>query len=559
MKPANALGIRGIVASRLAILGLLTLGSIIWFGNIAVRTLSEPDEARYAEIPREMLASGDWITPHLNGIPYLEKPPLQYWATAIAFAVFGPEPWVSRLWVFTLGLAGVLITYATARALWGERAGAFAALVLASYPLYFIVAHINTLDAGLAFFLNAGLAAFLMSQRSGVPSQSRRLWMRACWIALACGFLQKGLIAVVLPAIALVVYSLWARRFESWRHLYLRDGLLIFAVVTLPWLVAVSVRNPDFLQFFFVHEHFARFTSTVHKRTEPWWFFIAVLAVGVLPWIVPTVRAAWASARRPLAESKSIDAEKLILVWAMAQLVFFSISGSKLAPYIVSMAAPLALLTGHWLDRRGGLENLRPVVAGSCALILIYIALPWIVPYLAVPGPKRSAFAAVADWAQMAGAAGAACLLAYVPIASTHGMRGAMVALAASVSLPLSILMCGTNALRQLRSPPGLAASIAPHLTPNASLYCVGSFWPALTFELRRTCTVVEYRGELELELDPDRTHHIDSVETFLERWKNDSAAVAVVAPRVWNRIALSGTASRTILDEPTAIVMVKP
>ena len=182
-----------------------------------------------------------------------------------------------------------------------------------------------------------------------------------------------------------------------------------------------------------------------------------------------------------------------------------------------------------------------------------------IVPYLAVPGPKRSAFAAVADWAQMAGAAGAACLLAYVPIASTHGMRGAMVALAASVSLPLSILMCGTNALRQLRSPPGLAASIAPHLTPNASFYCVGSFWPALTFELRRTCTVVEYRGELELELDPDRTHHIDSVETFLERWKGDSAAVAVVAPRVWDRIALSGTASRTILDEPTAIVMVKP
>lgn len=559
MRSVNVLSIRNASASRVAMLCVLVLGSLIWFGNIGLRVLSEPDEARYAEIAREMLASGDWITPHLNGIPYLEKPPLQYWATAIAYAAFGLEHWVARLWVATLGFAGLLVTYATGKALWGERAGGYSVLVLASYPLYFIVAHLNTLDTGLAFFLNAALAAFLMSQLTFSPRFSQRTWMRLCWMALACGFLQKGLIAFVLPALALVVYSLWMKRADAWRRLYLADGLVIVALIVLPWLVMVSIRNRDFLQFFFIHEHFARFTSSIHKRTEPWWYFIAILTLGVLPWIVPTARALWSSVRRSCVESAALQPERFLFVWAMVQLAFFSISRSKLAPYIVSMAAPLALLTGHWLDRHGDLENLRSVVLGSCLLILIYAALPWIVPHVTAPGLRQTAFLQTALWAQMAGGAGAICLGTYVLIANACGPRTAIFALAASISLPLSILMCGSNALQRLRSPPGLAAIVAPHLAANASFYCVGTFWQSLPFELRRTCIVVEYRGELELELDPDGAHHIDSVEAFLERWRREPAGVAVVTPRVWDRIEHRHAGSHVILNDPNAIVMVKP
>jgi 4-amino-4-deoxy-L-arabinose transferase-like glycosyltransferase len=560
LSPENS----GALAMRSAIVAMLVLlGIALWFANAGYRTLAEPDEARYAEIPREMLASGDWITPHLNGIPYLEKPPLQYWATATAYSVFGFSPWVSRLWVTTLGLLGVVVTYLTGRLLWGSRTGELAALILASCPLYFVVAHINTLDIALAFFMNAALACFLAAQLAGSDPLAERRWMWLCWMAMALGFLQKGLVAVALPAITLVAYSIVYRELRLWRRLHIRAGVVILAIITVPWLVLISQRNPGFLQFFFIHEHVARFATTVHKRAEPWWFFVAILSVGVLPWINAILHGAFARWRNPDTEGARatgmLHAEGLLTIWTLAQLLFFSLSGSKLATYIVPAAAPLALLAARWLQQRGTVKSLWPVVIISGAFSLLWLLMSPLIPHLIEPGPRQTAYLAVASWGRTAGLISLVGIGAALIAMRYRNLPGAVAALSIGFVAALSVFLCGGNSLDVLRVRPSLANVIAPHLTADTPFYCVGMYWQTLPFELRRTCIVVEHAGELELQFDPQQKNWLPRVEDFAKQWAHEPSAVAVVNPVFWEQLQATGLAPRAILHEPNVIVIVKP
>jgi 4-amino-4-deoxy-L-arabinose transferase-like glycosyltransferase len=527
---------------------------LTWFGNTGYRVLSEPDEGRYAEIPREMLASGDWVTPRLNGIPYLEKPPLQYWATAIGYSTLGLDHWVSRLWAVTLGLLGVGATYMTARTLWTSRAGEFAALILMSCPLYFVVGHINTLDIGLSFFMNAALACFLMAERATFD-RVRRHWMWTCWLALAGGFLQKGLVALVLPAATLVAYALVYREWQLWRRLHLVAGLLILAVLCVPWLVLVSRQNPDFLHFFFIREHFDRFATTMHNRGEPWWYFIAVLSVGVLPWIVTMLRSLLASS----SASTGLNVPALLAIWVATQLVFFSLSGSKLATYIVSAVPPLALLAGQWLDRHATARKLWPaaIMIGLWSLLFLF-SKPLITHFMR-PGEKQLAYLEVSCWGLVAGIVGVAGVIAAVMSMRRDDLRTAMLSLGGGFTIALAILMCGSNSLGTLRARPGLAAAIAPHLTPDASFYCIGMYLQALPFDLRHTCKLVEYTGEHELKFDPEQRHWLPSMTAFARHWQQQSSAVAIVSPYLLPALQAAGVTPRTILQDDDVAVIVKP
>src|SRR5574340_699124 len=143
---------------------LLTAIAAIWFANLEYRTLVKPDEGRYAEIPREMVASGDWVTPRLNELKYFEKPPLQYWATATAYTLFGEHQWTSRLWTGLTGFAGILLVWFAGLRLFGREAAGYAALLLSSSLLYVLMGHINTLDMGVTFFITLGIFGLLLAQ-----------------------------------------------------------------------------------------------------------------------------------------------------------------------------------------------------------------------------------------------------------------------------------------------------------------------------------------------------------------------------------------------------------
>jgi 4-amino-4-deoxy-L-arabinose transferase-like glycosyltransferase len=271
-------------------LGLVALALLAWFLPLGGYRLFNPDEGRYAEIPREMVASGDWTTPRLNDIKYFEKPPLHYWATAAAFEAFGQHDWSARIWVAFAGFAGLLLTARIGARLYGARAGLLAACVQGGSLLYLGLARISTLDMGLAIALELSLVGLL--ELVAVPGAGNgAAVLLALGIALA--FLSKGLVGILIPVAVAGLYWLLRRDWSLLWRVRPWWSALALAVLAGPWVWRVSARNPEFAHFFFVHEHFERFLTRVHARYEPDWFFIPVLLLGFMPFtpLLPAIVA----------------------------------------------------------------------------------------------------------------------------------------------------------------------------------------------------------------------------------------------------------------------------
>ncbi|MGH8378204.1 MAG: ArnT family glycosyltransferase, partial [Gammaproteobacteria bacterium] len=243
----------------LVILAALCFG-VLWFANLQYRDLFQTDEGRYAEIPREMVATGDWVTPRLDGLKYFEKPALQYWTTAVAYELFGQSNWSSRLWTALTGFLGVLMTAWAGWRLFDRRTAWCAALLLGSGMYYIIMGHFNTLDMGVSFFMCLSIFAFLFAMQAADDEDTgkHRGWMYVVWAAAALGMLSKGLEAIVLPALVFILYTLITRDWKRWKQLHWYGGVLIFLIIAAPWFVVVSLRNPDFFYHFFIYEHFYR-------------------------------------------------------------------------------------------------------------------------------------------------------------------------------------------------------------------------------------------------------------------------------------------------------------
>jgi 4-amino-4-deoxy-L-arabinose transferase-like glycosyltransferase len=216
---------------------LLVLFGIAWFGTLDHRRLINPDEGRYAEIPREMVASGDWTTPRLNDIKYFYKPPLQYWATATAFTVFGEHHWTARLWPALTGFAGILLAAFTAGRLFSPTAGIISGAVLAGSVLWNVIGHANTLDMGVSFFLAAAVFAACLAE--SLPAAESRRWLDGAWVLLALAVLSKGLIGLVLPAATVIVYMLWQRDWGFLWRLRPFRGLALLLAITAPCFIDV--------------------------------------------------------------------------------------------------------------------------------------------------------------------------------------------------------------------------------------------------------------------------------------------------------------------------------
>ena len=535
----------------IALLVALSLASNTW------RELVQPDEGRYAEIPREMLASGDWVVPHLNGLTYVEKPPLQYWATAVAYEVFGVKDWVSRLWNLAMGLAGVAVVYATGRSLWGRRAGEFAALILLSSPLYMLVGQLNLLDMGLTFFLTAALCAFLVAQNAQSASAEQRHGMWLCWVSVGLGFLQKGLVAFALPFLLLVIYSLLRRDAGIWRRLHLLAGTLIVGVLSLPWLILLGLRDGQYAWFFLVHEHFTRFITTEHHREEAWWYFLAVLGAGCLPWIALMLRSV-AENLLPRREGR-VDALAALALWAVLVVGFFSLSGSKLAPYIMPCVPALALLAGRTLDARARRGDIIIVLLLSAVLAAALLGAGPLANALMAPGATKLAYLAVARWALAAGGIAALAVGLATWAYRAGRLRVALICLGLGLHLTWMTFMGGANIMARVRGAPGAAPLMASRLAAGAPFYCVSAYLQSLTFEVGQTCTLVEYTGELEMQFAADAGRQPLSFEEFARRWRDEGAGVALMHRSDLPRLDAAGLARRVLAEYPDFIVVEHP
>jgi len=539
---------------RLQIVLLVVFG-IIWFSNLEYRKLVNPDEGRYAEIPREMVASGDWTTPRLNDIKYFEKPALQYWATAAAYAVFGEHHWTARLWSALTGFFGVLMVFFTGRRLFGGETGWNAALVLASSLLYVLIGHINTLDMGVSFLLSAAVCAFCLAQSEATDTRKRRRWMLAAWAALALAVLSKGLIGLVLPGAALVLYMLIERDWRLPGRLHLAPGLLLFFLITVPWFVAVSLANPEFARFFFIHEHFERFLTKAHGRYQPMYYFIPVLAAGMLPWTVTLIDAlARAWKREP---QKNFQVQRFLLFWSAVVFVFFSISSSKLVSYILPMFPALALLIGARLAGISPRSLAWQVLPAALAGIAMLALMPGIGRYASREVPAEL-FQNYALWLtaaavlQIAGAAAGAWL-------AWRGNRAAALALLAFSGLAFAqLVLSGHESLSTANSAYYVAQKIKHELKPAMPFYSVNTYDQSLQFYLRRSTTMVVYKDELGFGIEQEPQKFIADFALFEKTWNAEREALALMSPDAYEMFGAKGLPMRLVARDTRRIIVAR-
>ncbi|HEV2270974.1 MAG TPA: phospholipid carrier-dependent glycosyltransferase [Steroidobacteraceae bacterium] len=535
--------------------------AVVWLITIQIRPMLDPDEGRYAEIPREMVASGDWVTPRLDGLKYFEKPALQYWATAVLYTVVGLSNWSSRLWTVGLGFACLPLIYAWLTRLYDRRAALAGIAILAMSPYFGIIGHLNLLDAGFTFWMCATVLAFALAQSSPARSGKERNWMLVCWAAAALAVLSKGIVVFVLAGGTLVLYCLAERDLRPWGRLHLALGVPLFVALAVPWFVVVSLRNSDFVQFFFVHEHFQRFLTKEAQRVEPWWYFVALLVVGALPWLVTLARAAL-GAWRDSGSSYPFKPLKFLLLFSALTLVFFSTSGSKLATYILPMFPPLAAFTGvAAAGRPGFLARSTRVGAG----LVLFVAAG-----LIVYSQHRNGLipAPAVGWAIAAAIAAAAAVVAVFRPMAQATAPGAGSDFAAGAWRPLVVALLFVFAWQALLSeytviPPARSAyalvqTVAPDVHPGTALYSIGEYRQTIPPYLGRKLTLVSFGGAGELDFgeteEPGR--QTATPEQFVRQWGASRDAIAFFDPRAWDHYRQQGLPGRVIAQDGVTIAV---
>jgi 4-amino-4-deoxy-L-arabinose transferase-like glycosyltransferase len=330
---------------------LIAAVAFVLLYQLGSAALFEPDEGRNAEKAREILLLNDWVTPHENFYPVLDKPIFFYWLIALSYKLFGLSEWTARLPSLLSALGCVLLIYLFSRSHWGRWVALWSALVLVTSVEFFLLARIVIFDMLLTLFQTVALLAFY----EAAHTENRRRRVAFCltlYLALGAGTLVKGLVAVVIPGIVFFLFILLRGRWDILRRIYLIPGAGVFLAVVLPWYLQADAQNPGYLNYYLWAEHFGRYTSATFDRSEPWYYFIVVGLVGFFPWtlILPwIIKHFW---------RRGWDDKTLYLVlWVSVPLLFFSASRSKLPHYILPIFPALSIMAGAILV---GLDEQSP-------------------------------------------------------------------------------------------------------------------------------------------------------------------------------------------------------
>lgn len=363
------------------LLGLLFL---VWLlATTGIRPLALPDEGRHAGAAWEMLRSVQWLTPTLDGLPYFHKPLLFYWLTALSIEMFGIADWSLRL----VSVLGAVVAAASGYRLFSRWLGLSAArwflLVLATLPLFYGGSQYANHDMLVACFIAGAIALAadaLLSADAGLP------WRRAmllAWTCMALGLLSKGLIGIVLPGGVILFWMLLQRRWRWMAQLLWLPGPLLFFAIASPWFVLMQLKFPEFFDYFFIHQHFQRFTQTSFNNQQPFWFYPAVLLLACLPWSPLLLgRLLPGSLRLAPATGERRALRQLLWTWIIVITVFFSLPSSKLFGYILPVMPALAMLIAEVVEARATVK--RRVLAMASVLataVLLIVALAAIAHY----------------------------------------------------------------------------------------------------------------------------------------------------------------------------------
>jgi 4-amino-4-deoxy-L-arabinose transferase-like glycosyltransferase len=534
---------------------LLVVGIALVFGLfLGTRPLSVPDEGRYAEIPREMLVLHDFVTPHLNGVKYFEKPPLFYWLQAGAIKVFNPmiiqtesalnkskindyfapiSEWTVRLPNAIVALLGCLLVYASGRILFERRAGLLSAIILASSLLYFALARMVTLDMTLSICLSGSLLAFLVAINLS-PSLGRRFLFYSAYLFAGLAVLTKGLIGIVFPSMIIGFWMLLSNQWHLLKQCYLPSGILLFLLIVLPWHILVQSRNPEFFQFYFFDQQFLRYSTLIAQRYRPNWFFIPIFITGFLPWVCFFPQAIVSHFPKNWQQFKEKNNYIFLLLWVGIIFIFFSFSHSKLIPYILPIFPALALLTGHYLSTHW---QRRDIKWGYIALPLVWLSLGGVGILYVVNDPAITL--SLKAWLFLI--TGYSIFLLNSMVASCFAMQKkskmAFATLAIGSVISFLIVSLGIPQF-DTRSIKPLVGVLKPLLNPGDKVVAYHDYYQDLPFYLNQRVFTVNVDGELTFGMQHQDTRHwMLQDANFWPKWNNLQYIYMIASKETYQQI----------------------
>lgn len=540
---------------------LLTLViSLLFCTFLGSRALMVPDEGRYAEIPREMVISKDYLTPHLANLKYFEKPPLYYWITALPIKLFGANEWSLRFPTAMLGLIGCLFVYWLALTLYDRRTALLSAFILSSSTLYCTMSHFLSLDLPLTVFLTICMGCFILGTRAP-PGKTRLCYFLCLYIFAALATLTKGLIGFILPGFVIFTWILCANEWRSLQSYYLFRGTLLFLLIAAPWHMLMQLAHPEFFHYYFIEQHFLRYFTNYADRGQPAWFLTAAVVVGFFPWcwflmtsplcLLTRLRLnaqnepVQRGQAKPLAtlikKMKALfitlrkkDDQLFFILWALLVFLFFNASNSLLLSYALPIMPPLAILTARYLSAFW--EN-----GYTSALNMAFLGI-----FISGLGGSMAAFILVEPmeitqrpafyWDVSMGLLGVG-MLATIFFYWQKGLKAGVIALFVATSLTLISLNLSYETLddRPIKS---LALQLKPLITPDTQVIAYREYYQDLPVYLGRTVQLVAYRGELDFGIDHQKGESIIWDEaTLWKHWQADARVFMIASLQDYERL----------------------
>lgn len=489
--------------------------------------LWSPDELRYAEIAREIIARGDWVAPHFNGLFYFEKPILGHWFNAVAQLIFGENNFSVRV---VSALAALGSAYCVSLMVRRERGRDQALLAAGIYLSMFLVIGLGTysaLDGLLNFWMTASFVAFYFALHAE-HGRGRLGYFVLAGALCGAAVLTKGFLALALPVLVVAPYALWQRKL-SILLMYGATSVASAFLACLPWALAIHREAPDFWNYFFWVEHVHRFFAKDAQHAEPFWFFVPLLPLAILPWTF----AAFTSLAR-LRHDLAQPCVRYALLWAALPFLFFSLSRGKLPTYILPCMAPIALLlsqglTAAFRSHRTSLLRANLLQAGVMTLIAVGAFVAYLLGKMPLgDGEGYKAYLltfALLLWAASIAAASYTRTLGTFAIA--HMMAPVALFLAMGAAVPDRII--------DGKQPDRFIRQIGPDIAPDAILIADNpARMSALNWYLKRDDVYLTgSRGEVSYGLSyPDAKHrYIDAgaLGAFIATQRLDHPVVMLV------------------------------
>jgi 4-amino-4-deoxy-L-arabinose transferase-like glycosyltransferase len=483
--------------------------------NLSGYALLDPDEGRNAEVAREMVETGDYVLPHLNGLPYLDKPTLYFAVGALSMKVLGPTVFAARLPSLLFSVATIVLVGWFSRRLFGRGAGITAAIATAAAPFTLAYARIVIFDSALTFFVVLALVSFYLAiderigggradrQADGGDGEGTALppyhptagdgrgegWTALAWVAIGFGVLTKGPIAIALPLLVAVPFAI---RCRAWRSVADPIALLLFGAVIAPWVIAVSLRIPDFLEYALITETAGRFSTSELGRTAPIWYFLAIFPAATLPWSVALAGAGRSIFRWQGNDGRLDRRVFYLLLWIVLPLLFFTLSQSKRPQYVLPMIPAVALLiAAAWHKTAAEFPGARWGAVGLAALGMFFIGASRVIPSL-VPASAEVG-AAIPGTAVFLGTVS---LMGGILAFFAHRRRELLLV---AFSLPVVAIPFSSHSLMKAIGDDRSAALLVDAITDSSGnaprVVGVGVYPPSLPFYLGRTMIVATADG----------------------------------------------------------------